>query len=251
VAPFLVSDRSHPGSILSLLGRARDNARTVREWLSTEMWEAINGVYLELRARRIEWELRDRPYDLCRAVKVGCQTVVGASVSSMPRGEGYRFLGLGQMLERAALTTRILEVWVRRDGGESGATGFPEWVQLLKSVSAYEAYLREYRASMQAERVLEFLLQSPDLPRSVLFCLRVCEAHLQRLARAPYGVVSLRRAGRVRSDVEFSEPTAFSVAGLRAFLVEVQRSVFELGSAIEADYFRPRSDFALHVYEAF
>ena len=87
------------------------------------------------------------------------------------------------------------------------SAGFLEWTKVLRSASAYEAYLREHHAQFDGLRVLSFLLASRELPRSVLYCLEVAERQLVSLASGPYGRASLRAIGRVRSDVEFAEPT--------------------------------------------
>ncbi len=248
VARFVVADRSHPGSIASLVGRARENARGVREWLTSELWEEINSFYLELASMDLAHALEARPYAVCELVRRRCETVVGVATVAMPRTEGYQFLTLGQLLERAGITARLLAVWHRRMLGMGGTAGFVEWAKVLRSASAYEAYLREHHAMFDGGRVIPFLLGSRELPRSVLYCLEVAERQLVSLARGPHGRDSLRAMGRVRSRVEYAEP---GLAGeeLAAFLTELVEGIGELGTLIEADYFR-RVDFRLHAFEA-
>ena len=251
VERLLVADRSHPGSIASTIGRARENARASREWLSSEFWEGINALHLELSAADLDRLLVTEPYILFRRVKTGCQALWGVADSSLPRSEGYRFLSLGATVERAVITARVVSVWHRRLGGFSGPAAFPEWVKLLRSLGAYEAYLRDFRASMQSERVLEFLLQSPDFPRSLLFCLSVIEGHLDHLSEGQYGRTSRRAAGRMRAELEFAEPKSLPPPALAAFLEHTETEVLGIGDLVEADYFRPRADALIHAYEAF
>lgn len=248
---MLVADRDRDGSIASSIARARENSRATREWLSAEFWEGINALYLELSGYDMRRLLVAEPYVLFRRVKTGCQALWGAAESSLPRSEGYRFLTLGATVERAAVTARVVSVWHRRLGGFAGPAGFPEWVKLLRSLGAYEAYLRDFRASMQSGRVLEFLLQSPDFPRSLLYCLQVVEGNLERLTEGPYGRDSRRAAGRLRAELEFAEPHTLGPEGLAGFLDHVETEVRSIARLVEEDYFRPSADAVIHAYEAF
>lgn len=249
VARFVVADRTNPGSVASIVGHARENARGVREWLTTELWEEINAFHLELVAMDLGRALETRPYALCELIRRRCQTVIGVATVAMPRSEGYQFLALGQLLERAGITARLLSVWHRRLVGMEGSAGFLEWTKVLRSVGSYEAYLREHHAMFDGSRVIPFLLRSRELPRSVLYCLEVAERQLVSLSRGPYGRASLRGMGRVRSAVEFAEPRQLEGPALRDFLEEVEAGIQELGGLIEEDYFR-HVDFGLHAYEA-
>ena len=249
VGELLIADRSFPGSLVSIVSRARENARTTREWLSVEVWETINELHLTLARIDLAGLAHHRPYEALHLVKSGCQAVHGAVDGSMPRGEGYRFLVLGQRLERALISSRVISVWHRRLGGFGSQAAFAEWVKLLKSVSAYEAYLRSFRATMQGELVLTFLLQSADLPRSVFGCLVLAESLLAELG--PQDSTSLRRkAGRLRSSVEFVEAGVLG-PGLGAFLENLEAGIVDLAGEVERTYFRPATANAMHSYEAF
>lgn len=250
VGELLIADRGYAGSLVSIMARARENARTTREWLSVEVWEAINDLHLRLARMDLGGAARSRPYEALQMVKSGCQGVYGAVDASMPRGEAYRFLLVGQRLERALITARVLAVWHRRLGGVGAQAAFAEWVKLLKSVSAYEAYLRSFRASMEGGRVLTFLLQSVDLPRSVFHCLSRVEGLLIELDSAGLGEALRRTAGRLRSMVEFADPGALGDR-LGAFLEEVEDGILDLAGEVERTYFRPASAVVMHSYEAF
>lgn len=251
VTRFLVSDREHDGSVVSILARARDNARGAREWLSAEYWEAINALHLELTTADLDARLRESPYDVFRVVKTGCQSLTGAADASLPRSEGYRFLVMGGMLERAMITARVTKTWQRRLGGFAGPAAYPEWVKLLKSISAYEAYLRDFRAAMQPERVLEFLLQDRRFPRSVFYCLDLAEDQLAAVGNEAYGPVSRRAVGRLRAELEFAEPSGLDGAELDRFLDRIEEAIQELPVVVEEEFFRLASDAAIHAYEAF
>jgi len=249
VARFLVAQPDNGASIVAGVARARENARGVREWLTLELWEEINAFHLELAAMDLGRALEQRPYALCELVRRRCETIIGVATAAMPRTEGYQFLLLGQLLERGGITARLLSVWQRRLAGIGASAGFLEWTKVLRSASAYEAYLREHHAQFDGLRVLSFLLASRELPRSVLYCLEVAERQLVSLASGPYGRASLRAIGRVRSDVEFAEPTHLSGPQLAAFLAELEGRIQGLGRVIEDDFFR-QADFGLFAYEA-
>jgi uncharacterized alpha-E superfamily protein len=250
VGELLIADREYSGSIVTIVGRARENARTTREWLAVEVWEMINELHLRLERIDLVGASRTRPYDVLREVKNACQAVNGAVDASMPRSEGYRFFLSGQRLERALMTVRVLGVWHRRLGGFGSHAAFAEWVKLLRSVSAYEAYLREYRASMEGSKVLSFLLQAHDFPRSVLHCLSRVEQLLSDLDTAELGGSLRRRVGRLRSEVEFSDPSGLGPQ-LGYFLEQVELGIVELTAEIDRAYFRPGAMSAMHAYEAF
>lgn len=250
IGRFLVADRANPGSIVAIVARLRENARGVREWLTLELWEEINAFHLELSAMDLDRALQMRPYALCDLVRRRCETIIGVATAAMPRTEGYQFLTLGQLLERAGITARLLAIWQARLAGMGGSAGFLEWSKVLRSASAYEAYLREHQATFDGLRVLQFLLASRELPRSVLYCLEVAERQLVSLASGPYGRASLRAIGRVRSTVEFGEPTTLTPEQLGDFLADIEGRIQGLGRIIEDDFFR-HADFGLYAYETF
>ncbi len=246
----LIAARSEPGSLVSTVGRARENARTTRELLTSEVFEAINDLHLFLGSADLIGVSRDRPYEVLRTVKTSCQAVNGSVDASMPRGEGYRFFLIGQRLERALITSRVLRVWHRRLAGLAAQTAFSEWARLLRSVSAYEAYLRTYRASMDEGQVIAFLVQSQRFPRSVLHCLQMVENLLSELASAEVGEEVRRAAGRLRSSVEFTDLINLGDEALAQFLARIESDSLDLAGSVERSYFRPAGPVYMHSYEA-
>ncbi len=249
VTELLVLDESNPGSIVAAVGRARQNARGVRDRISTELWEAINTFYLELAGRDLRAELHHQPYAVYRMIKNRCQTLAGVGSESMPRDEGYGFLVLGRMLERAEMTCRLLAVRYARLG-RVRELAFHQWVAVLKSVSAFEAYLKEHRAALDPIRVLEFLLLSQDFPRSVLFCLRFTEQQLARLEQPSPRSTVPRLLGRARAKLEYCDVEEVLSSGLDQFLDDLQHDIWSVAEAIDHHFFRVGADLALHSYES-
>jgi len=139
VAEFLVADVAQGSSIIAAIARARENARNVREHLSTELWDAINSCFLELRARDLQAELAVQPHELYREIRTRCQTIAGAGAETMSRSDPWRFLLLGRLIERAEMTCRMLRARAPRRDPRSG---FHDFLLVLNSVSALEAYTR-------------------------------------------------------------------------------------------------------------
>jgi len=110
VMRFLVLDADHPGSITASVTRARENIRSVRELVSTELWEAVNDLHLALDARDLGRELSEQPFELFRTVRRMSMTIYGVASETMPRDEGWRFMALGRLLERAEMTCRLIDV---------------------------------------------------------------------------------------------------------------------------------------------
>ena len=243
VSEFLVA-AENPGSIINSVTRARENLRSVRELVTTELWEAINRFHLDMRARNLRLDIEERPYELYAFVKRRSQLVAGVSAETMPRDDGWRFLQVGWMLERAEMTCRLLDV---RYSGEQ-RIGFHHWLGTLKSASASEAYRKAYRGSMDPADVLDFLLLSRTFPRSVLFCLRRAENDLAQLGDGEGRQLSRpeRLLGRVRADLEFRDVHEVLAAGVPVFLDELQRGVRQVAEAVALEYFRNSLELSLH-----
>jgi len=262
VMRFLVLDPDHDGSITACVARARENVRSVRELVSSELWEAVNDLYLAMRSRDLAHELTDQPHGLFSFVRRSSMTIYGVASETMPRDEGWRFMALGRLLERAEMTCRLLEVRYpqlerlaeasRRpatstDERPRGAdrVDFHHWIAVLKSASAFEAYRRRYRASMDPVDVAEFLLLAPDLPRSVLYCLLAASAQVDELCG---GVSSpaARRLGRVTASLQYRDVSELFDIGLHEFLDQVQVEIGLVTEAVAAEFFRHHPDGSMH-----
>ena len=262
VVSFLVLDRDNPGSITSCIGRARENTRSVRELVSSELWESINDLHLALSSRDLRQELADQPFQLFRSVRRACMTIYGVGSETMPRDDGWRFMALGRMLERAEMTCRLIDVRhgqlegvgdrsPRRTDGVAevpqGAdrTDFHHWIAVLKSASAFEAYRRRYRASMDPADVVEFLLLEPDLPRSVLYCLTGAMHQLHALCGG-LPTRATRRLGQATSSLQYRDVGELFEVGLHGFLDEVQDRIAEVAEAVADEFFRHHPSGAMH-----
>ena len=240
----LIFDTSLPFSIRSTVMRARENTRGARELVSAEVWEAVNSLHLELQRSAAVPIHDDRPYDVLRLTKSWGQTFSGAIYTTMARDDGYRYIVIGQMLERAVTTVRTLQVWNQRLSASPAGSAHAEWVKLLKTVSGHEAYLRTHSAQISAGRVVDFLTQSNHFPRSVVFCLRTAEEHLIPMVIGDTGRTARRLLGRARSTSEFSAPSALDQHGLSELLGHIEQEILRVTGEIDQAFFRPGSGIA-------
>ena len=180
-------------------------------------------------------------------MKRSCQTIAGVAGETMPRDDGWRFLMLGWMLERAEMTCRLLDVRYSQLVTAGATGGFHHWLQTLKSASGSEAFRRRYRASMDPADVVEFLLLSRTFPRSVLFsCARprttspAWRPGSSQLARPQ------RLLGRTRSDLEFLDAHELLDGNLHVFLDQLLNGVGQVAEAVALQYFRAATELDLH-----
>lgn len=237
---FLFLDRANPDGIASAVEQARENARSVRELVPTELWQTLNSFHLMLRSRDLAADLATQPYDLYEAIKQRCQTLAGIMADTMTRDDGWRFLTIGRRLERAQMTCRLLAV---RYGGLSDVS-FHQWLAALKSASAAEAFRKAHRGSTHPRDVVDFLLLSPVFPRSVLFSLRAAESELAVLG-SEFGRMTRpqRLLGRIRSDLEFTDLEELLQGDLAAQLDQLEGDVRWVCESVAVEYFRNSHEF--------
>ncbi|MFN2607669.1 MAG: alpha-E domain-containing protein [Acidimicrobiales bacterium] len=223
VVDVLGFDGSDACSIVGSLGAARENARGAREVLSTEMWECLNATWLALPAQR--HQAGDMgPHTFFQFVKERAAMLAGLADSTMARDDGWRFLVLGRSLERVDMSARLLLA------GFCDPSGSPDWVTVLRSCSAHEAFLRTYKRGVDSSLVAEFLLLDRLFPRSAFHALGLAERCLAELGpvggRAGQEDEARRILGRARNELEF--------AGVRELLADVPAHLRALQSACAA-----------------
>lgn len=205
VIHFYLIDADNPTSILSAIGHARENARTLRPLVSTEMWVALNVFYNRLKAiepRRLAAGNLSR---VLTEIKESCQLFTGIAEGTFYRDQAWYFYQLGRYIERADQTTRLLDAKYRlltKDDGSPGEIG--EWHALLRSASGYHAFRRVHSTDLTPARVVGFLLFNPSFPRSVYLCVREIDSALTEL--------------RSRHGVRGGNDVAEGIDGLRAIL---------------------------------
>jgi uncharacterized alpha-E superfamily protein len=218
-----VLDREDAGSVASSLARARENARQVRDQITTETWERLNLIHLRMSDPNAARAFADGSQAFLHETIADLHLFKGAADATMSHGEGWRFLLLGVHLERAQLIGGLLEVCFG-DGRRKPISDHFALTSLLRMSCALEPYLRVYTADMQPRFILEFLLLDEDFPRSIRFCTARIEEHLAHLSRQSEGGSSLapdRLAGRLRARLQYADMDEVQAEGASAFLASV------------------------------
>lgn len=245
IVQMLLFDRGMRESIISMLGLARDNGRQVRNQLSSEMWEQINQLYLEVSRATINDIWDGQTHALLRQIKEGVQLFHGITEATMRQDEGWHFLRIGRFLERAEATITLLntsfsdrKIGEQTDGGQH----YLDLVSLLKSRTAFEAYCQVYTADLQPDRIAGFLLLSGKFPHSVRFAVDRVQTALQTIGE----LVNTRRAspldrcaGRMRASLDYAQIDEVIAADLLLFLQDVQQQIAQLHSLLHETYFQP------------
>ncbi|MEO6115342.1 MAG: alpha-E domain-containing protein [Pseudolysinimonas sp.] len=229
VLALLAVDRNQPASIAYSLAAARENARRAREVVSTELWEVLNTT----RARMPRKVATDKVHEFFGWVRERAALAVGIIESSTSRDEAWSFFTLGRSIERADMTARLLATRSLTE-----ASG-PSWTTILRSVGAYEAYLRTYRGVPSARNAAEFLLLDRLFPRSILFSVTRAEQCMRDLDRGDrVGVTdqAQRLLGQIRSELEY-RPIADIIEELPTHMDSVQAATSATSEAIRQRYF--------------
>ena len=243
VIEFLSLRKKNPNSILSCLTLARENARTTREQISSEMWEQINRLYLFVQSENARRMLVASPHEFFKRVVTGSHLFQGVTDATMTHGEGWDFIRIGALLERADYTSRILDVkyHILLPSGESvgGNIDTIQWMAVLKSCSALEAYCKLYVSQVAPWKVAEFLITHHEFPRSIRYCIDSLDAVLHRISGVDenlYANEAERLSGRLRSDVDFVTIGEIFEFGLHEYLEAIQKRLVEVSDAMYATY---------------
>jgi len=243
VTDFLTFSKENEGSVLSCVSYARENARMVREQISSEMFEQLNRLYLMLRSSESRDLFRSSPYEFYKAIVDASHLFQGITDATMTHGEGWNFIQFGKFLERADSTSRILDIkyHVLLPSGEQvgGNIDTVQWMTVLKSCSAMEAYCKLYVGQVAPWKVAQFLVLHERFPRSIRYCVELMDEALHRVGGTPsshYNNEAERLAGRLRSDLEFSTGEEIFGEGLHQFLDRIQSRLNDTGVATEKVY---------------
>ncbi len=242
VTRFLTFDRSYPNSISSSVASARENARTVREVISREMWEELNALFLMVReASKLERspEVMADFYDRVRSAGIH---YAGATDATLSHGEAWQFSRLGRMLERADKTSRILDVKYFVLLPELGDVGTSVdqagWTALLNSASALQMYRQQHQV-ITPKSVAKFLMLDAHFPRSIRHCVHTMQESLHDITGTPIGSYTTeaeRLMGTLRSDLDYAEIDRIMEIGLHEYLDKLQHTMNRIGVAITENF---------------
>lgn len=243
VLRFLTVDADYPNSILSCVRSARENARTIREIISVDMWEEINQFYHFVERWAKEPMMLLNPHAFLVHVRRASNTIEGITNGTMSHGEAWNFVQTARMLERADKTSRILDVKYFILLPDVRDVGSPidtiQWAALLKSASALHMYRRRH-GRISPENVAEFLLLDRYFPRSVHFCLLQAEQSLREVSGSSREAFSNRAEqllGRLRSELDYMHVRDVFARGMHEFIDDLQSRLNQIGDAITETFF--------------
>jgi uncharacterized alpha-E superfamily protein len=198
ITSAMTFDMASEVSIASCVASARENLRQVREQISSEMWEQLNRLFLQVKGAGIDDIWNTGSHEFFRSVKEGAHLFQGITDSTMNHGEGWQFIQAGRSIERAGATATLLDAHLNELTGTQEQTSFTrsnylDWVGLLKSCTAFESYCKVYTADLRPDRIAEFLLLNAECPRSVRFAADTMQTAFQAIAEA----TGMRKSGRV------------------------------------------------------
>ena len=245
VITFLTLDVENPNSIFSCLRAARENARSVRETISSPVWEQVNRMYLLLQSYQASTDQEWLP-EVLREIRHGCQTFQGITDATMSHDEAWQFLRLGGMIERADKTSRILDVKYFIILPSKATVGTPyddlHWAAVLKSVNGFEMY-RKQHGRISPKKIVDFLVLDRDFPRSIHHCINRADACLHAITGTPasyFSYPSERLMGLLRSELDFASVEHIIGQGLHEYLDNLQVKMNGIGDALHNDFFASR-----------
>lgn len=239
VVRFLVGDERNPDSLLGALGQARENARTIRDIIPREAWEQVNELYLLAKQQLQAGLSQNRRQDYLDAIVGGAQRITGLLAGTMTHDYGYDFLRVGRNLERADMTTRIIDVRSENllPDQEGALSPFDniQWMSVLKSLTAYQMYRRATQGPVRRGAVLDFLFKSRAFPRAFYHAVSEVQSCLDGL---PRNDTPLRSVTHLQRLIRESEPARLDPAELHRFIDDLQLELHKLHEAITDTYFR-------------
>src|SRR5271154_3883164 len=246
----LTFDTGHAGSILSCIIAARENSRHVREQISTEQWHRLNSLYLQVTRPEMQSDMHaeaimagaEQPTEFLQQVMEAVHQFQGVSDSTMSHGEGWQFIQVGRYIERASATAMLLEayhadLWSPHDPLPD-KNEYLDWMGLLRSATAFEAYCKVYTADLTPERILEFLLLDEQFPHSLRFSIDGLQNALEAIQResGKQRTAQLSRlAGRLQASLSFSriddildQDVIAYLRGIQAQCRQIHETIFEM-----------------------
>jgi uncharacterized alpha-E superfamily protein len=241
VVNFLIADKENPGSICSSLAAARENARTLREILPTEAWELLNEFFGEFTKDLATGINKRTRFDFLKRIVVTLQTLAGMLDGTMNRNDAHTFSTLGRNLERADMTSRIVDVrsaqLLPAETPELRPFETVQWMSVLKSLSGYQMYRLRMRTRVRRADVLQFLLRDDQFPRSCQFCLTELERSLKPLPRSEGVLEVLETAAKF---IERAPLATLDQPSLHELIDMIQLHINNVHNGIAEIYFPSR-----------
>jgi uncharacterized alpha-E superfamily protein len=245
VIKFLALEAENPNSIYSCLRAARENARSVRETISSGMWEQVNRMYLKIQSQR-EMPGHEWLPEVLLDIRLGCHLFQGITDATMSHNEAWHFVQLGRMMERADKTSRILDVkyFILLPSATGVGTPYDDlhWSAVLKSVSGFEMY-RKKHGRISPRNIVDFLVMDREFPRAIHYCIHGVDECLRAITGTPIGCFhypSEQLMGVLRAELDFTSVDDMIRDGLHEYLDTLQAKMNAIGNSLHNDFFAGR-----------
>jgi uncharacterized alpha-E superfamily protein len=241
VLQYMVTDKENSNSVLNIVTHARENARSVQDHITKELWQCLNDFYHTIRDEHLVRGLHaDDPVSILDVLVRQGLLYYGILDITMARGEGYAFINIGKFIERGVQSADILDVKFSDLQYDFTRTDTTYWKYLLLSISGYELYLKTYRTGFDARNVVEQIVLNRDFPRSILYSVSRLQLHFERLKsdrnKEAYQKIDFM-IGKIHSKVRYSTVDSILELGLHAYLIGIKEDLSEVGNALNQHYF--------------
>lgn len=238
VLRFMLNDQSNPGSLICSVNAARENARTTREIMPTEAWELINELYHYVRSSSDAALKQNTRHRFLTEVIRSCYQMTALFFGNMSHGNAYSFIFMGRNLERADMTTRIVDVGcinlLQEQANIPDAYDNLLWMNVLRSLGAYQMFRQHVKDRVNGEDVVDFLIKDMNFPRSVNHCLGEIEHCFARLPKHEQPLREVRLTERMLNRINTA---ALMQSGLHEFIDEIQINFAKIHSSVGKTWF--------------
>ena len=242
VAQIMTFSEENPNSLASCLTRARENARGIREGISSEMWEHLNQLYWSIRSDEARARFQESPHELYNDIISGAMTFHGLTDQTLWHGERWHFAQAGRYFERITCTCRILSELMpsRNEGGPDAPLRNIQWTTILKSCNSLEANRRANPGELDPESIISFLLLAPSFPRSVLFSVTEAKNAVGAISAEvnPRGIDPAELIlGRLHAQLKYADPEELLATSLNNLLSQIVHQTAQAAMAVQKSYF--------------
>jgi len=242
VLHYMVIEKENPNSVVNMVTKARENARSVQDHITKEVWQCFNEFYHVVRDEKLEYMVKyDDPITVLDTLIRQGMLYYGTAEITMARGEGLFFMNIGKYLERAIQSADILEVKfsdLEYDLDKTIDTTY--WKYFLLSISGYELYLKNYRSGFEARNILDQIIFSGNFPRSVEYSVSRVQRYFDRL-KNDRNMDSFNKInvmiGRLRSNVQYSNVEMVTEEGPEKYLKRIHEDLYSIGNLLNKHYF--------------
>ncbi len=242
VLQYMVVDKENPNSVFNMVTRSRENARSVQDHITKELWQCLNEFYHIVRDEKLTRALKtEDPITVLDALIREGILYYGTAEITMSRGEGMCFMSVGKYLERAEQSADMLDVKFSELAYDlDKTTDTTYWKYFLLSISGYELYLKNYRTGFEARNILDQIIFNVSFPRSVQYSVMQVHRYFERL-KSERNLESFEKInfmiGKLRSSIHFSNVQMISEEGLHNYLEKIHEDLFSIGQLLNEHYF--------------